>query len=244
MIPKFSEFSFGFAFIHEYVNHNPGLSEVPILPSLRKERKVGWDAKLPFQGHPKFFQFKLCEYLCRSKASQWPFHHRPYFRFHITPQDKSDQHNRLLRLANMGNDVLYTAPMFHEEEEFNQNFREGQVTVKSIWLPVRRLPSISGNDKHCITFNNDQLLWWHSEPQSIEGGLSAEEHYETTDQMITIDEDFFRDLRNKLLAALNESGTFPQNQGISDDIATVVEDVYRLLTTEYGLHMVILMRQN
>ena len=72
MIAEFSEFSFEFAFIHEYVNHNAGLTAAPELPSLRKEAVVGWDAKLTVQGHPKFFQFKLSEYLFRSKASQWP----------------------------------------------------------------------------------------------------------------------------------------------------------------------------
>ena len=251
MRPIFSEFSFGFAFLHEYVNHNPGLTAAPELPSLREEAMEGWDAKLTFQGHPKFFQFKLSEYLCRSNASQWPCHNRSYFRFHITPLDKSDQHNRLWDLANGGYDVLYAAPMFHKIEEFNQNFRAGQITFESIWLPVQCLDRIDedDDDPHCITFSRTRIngIWkvrWHSEPKRIEGKFSAEEHYDTTNEMITIDEDYFRGLRNKLLATPNESGTFPQSQVTSDDIASVLEDVHRLLTTEYGLHMVILRRQN
>lgn len=221
MIPNFSEFSFGFAFVHEYANHNPGLTEAPVLPSLRKERTVGWDAKLPFQGHPKFFQFKLSEYLCRSNASQWLCHNRPYFRFRITPLDKSDQHNRLLQLANDGYDVLYAAPMFHEIEEFNRNFQTSQVTTRSIWVPVQCLDPINeDDDPHCITFSRTRIngIWnvrWHSEPKRIEGKFSAEEHYDTTNEMITIDENYFRGLRNKLLAALNESGTLPQSQETS-----------------------------
>ena len=244
MNAEFSEFSFGFAFIHEYVNHNPGFTAAPELPSLRKEVTVGWDAKLTVKGHPKFFQFKLSEYLCRSRASQWNHHNRPYFRFRITPQDKSDQHNRLMRLANLGNDVLYTAPMFHEASEFNHNFQTSQVTSSSIWVPVQRLPPINGDDAHCITFSSNQILWWHSEPERIEGKLSAEEHYDTINEMITIDEDYFRGLRSKLLAALSESGTIPQNQGANDDMASVLEDVHRLLTTQFGLNMVTLTRQN
>ena len=244
MIAGFSEFSFGFAFLHEYVNRNPELTAAPELPSLRKEAAAGWDAGLTVQGHPKFFQFKLSEYLSRSNARQWNCHHRPYYRFRITPQSKSDQHNRLRRLANKGNDVLYAAPMFHEIEEFNRNFQASQVTTRSMWVPVQNLRDINGDDAHCITFSSTQILWWHSEPERIEGKFSAQEHYETTSEMITIDEDYFRGLRSKLLVALTESGAFPQSQETSDDMASVLEDVHRLLTTEYGLRMVILRRQN
>ena len=250
MIPGFSEFSFGFAFIHEYVNRNPGLTAAPELPSLRKEAAVGWDAKLTVQGNPKFFQFKLAEYLCRSKASQWSYHNRPYFRFRITPKEKSDQHNQLLRLANSGNDVFYTAPMFHKAQEFDQNFQASRVTTSSIWVPVQCLDPINEkDDPHCITFSRTRIngnwnAWWHSEPKRLECKLSAEDHYDTTNEMITIDENYYRELRSKLLAALNESGTFFQSQETGDDIASVLDDVHRLLTTEYGLRMVILRRQN
>ena len=43
MRPDFSEFSYGFAFTHEYVNRNPGLKAAPELPSLIKEAEVGHD---------------------------------------------------------------------------------------------------------------------------------------------------------------------------------------------------------
>ena len=68
MRSEFSEFSYGFAFTHEYVNHTPGLKAAPELPSLVREAEKGYDLKLNYSGHPKFFQFKLAEYMTRSNA--------------------------------------------------------------------------------------------------------------------------------------------------------------------------------
>ena len=41
MTPDFSEFSYGFAFTHEYINRNPGLRVAPELPSLINEAETG-----------------------------------------------------------------------------------------------------------------------------------------------------------------------------------------------------------
>ena len=68
MRPEFSEFSYGFAFTHEYINRNSSLQAAPELPSLIREAEKGYDLKLAYQGHAKFFQFKLSEYLSRNTA--------------------------------------------------------------------------------------------------------------------------------------------------------------------------------
>ena len=43
MRPDSLEFSYGFAFTHEYVNRNPGPKAAPELSSLIKRAKVGHD---------------------------------------------------------------------------------------------------------------------------------------------------------------------------------------------------------
>ena len=68
MNPEFSEFSYGFAFTHEYINHTPGLEAAPELPSLVDEAEKGYDLKLGYKGYPRFFQFKLATYLNRRNA--------------------------------------------------------------------------------------------------------------------------------------------------------------------------------
>lgn len=57
----------------------------------------------------------------------------------------------------------------------------------------------------------------------------------------TIDEEFFRNLRLKLLVASREvSMTSSGMLDLDNDIASILRDTHRLLTTRFGLRMVIL----
>ena len=250
MRPDFSEFSYGFAFTHEYVNRNPGLKAAPELPSLIKEAEKGYDLKLGYRGHPKYFQFKLSAHLDRRNAIHWQDHGRPHFRVRVTTRPRpnrpagTDQHSNLKRLAKTMDHVFYVAPRFHSQDEFDRLFLQGQVTDNSLWAPLKDLPSVSDNDIHYMTFTNDQKEpWWHSEAVRLEGSFTAEDHYATIREMVTIDENFFRDLRGNLRAALNESewrASLAPNLDNNDDIAHVLRDISRLLTAQYGLQMVTL----
>ena len=95
-----------------------------------------------------------------------------------------------------------------------------------------------------MTFTRDQKEpWWHSEAVRQEGTFTAEEHYERIREAVTIDENFFRALRAKLRAALNESELRTTEANAlydNDDLADVLRDTYRMLTAQYGLQMVIL----
>ena len=250
MVPDFSEFSYGFAFAHEYVSRNPGLKAAPELPSLIKEAETGHDLKLGYRGHPKYFQFKLSAYLNRSNAIHWQDHLRSHYRVSITTRPRpnryagTDQHTRLKHLAKTVDDVFYVAPRFHSEEEFNRLFLQGKVTDNSLWAPLKDLPWVSDSDVHYMTFTRNQREpWWHSEAVRLEGNFTAEEHYERISEMVTMDEKFFRGLRIKLRAALNETEErAPRGLDVDDnsEIATVLRDINRLLTTQYGLQMVTL----
>ena len=250
MMPGFSEFSYGFAFTHEYVNLNPGLKAAPELPSLIKEAETGYDLKLDYKGHPKYFQFKLSTYLDRRNALHWPSHHRSHYRVRISTRPKSnrftatDQHSRLKRLSTNVDDVFYVAPKFHSEDEFNFFFVQGRITENSLWAPLKELPWISDHSAHYMTFTKDDgQLWWHSEAIQLEGHFLAEEHSSSTRELVTIDEAFYRDLRSKLRAGLNDlEQRDPEVPYIdhTDGIASLLTEVYRLLTTQYGLQMIIL----
>lgn len=232
------------------MNRNPGLKAAPELPSLIREAERGYDLKLGYQGHPKYFQFKLSAYLNRSNAIHWQNHRRSHYRVRVTTRPRpnrpagTDQHSNLKRLAKTVDDVFYVAPRFHNEDEFNRLFLQGQVTDNSLWASLKNLPCVSDNDVHYMTFTRDQKEpWWHSEAVRLEGRFTAEDHYETIRAMVTIDDNFFRDLRGKLRAALNESewrASLVANRDEDDDIANVLRDTHRLLTVQYGLQMVTL----
>ena len=249
MQPEFSEFSYAFAFTHEYINSLPGLKAAPSLPSLISEAAKGYDLKLRFQGHPKFFQFKLASYLDRKSTLHWDFHLQPHYRIplrtrarHNQPQG-TDQHSLLKQLARIERDVYYIAPRFHRSAEFNDLFLWRQVTKSSVWLPLGNLPIVTTDEAHYITFaKGSHRLFWHSEPMEIEGRFTAEEHYQGTGDRTTIDENYFLELRVRLLAVLRESGVQGLAlQGMEDDNPSVLRDVHRLLTTWFGVEMVILL---
>ena len=244
MSPEFSEFSYGFAFTHEYINRHPHLKAAPELPNLVKEGQEGggWDLKLGYLGHPKIFQFKLSEYMRDSRALHWDDYGSPHYRFRVTPQYQSDQHNLLKDLAEDYEHVNYIAPRFHKQSQFEDLFLRGLITTNSIWVPVKRLPRIDDKDRHYLTFTSVQrTALWQSDPIRLEGNFAAEDHYATVNERRTIDEQFFRDLRQNVVRRLRGSwlpDLREPDQG--DDIATVLGDTPRLLTTQLGLHMVIL----
>ena len=249
MMPDFSEFSYGFAFTHEYVNRSPRLETAPDLPSLIREAELGYDLKLGYPGHSKFFQFKLSAYLDRRNTIHWPIHSQPHYRVRISTRARpnrplgTDQHSQLQRLAATQPNVYYVAPRFRSRADLNYLFIQRQVTTNSMWVPLRALPLVSDNEVHYITFTsalNDAPLW-HSEAMILEGIVTAEEHYKTIDEVVIIDEDYFLELRAKLLATSNEPRLIsPEKNDLDDDIASVLRDVYRLLTAQFGLQMVTL----
>ncbi|MYC35473.1 MAG: hypothetical protein F4X66_00930 [Chloroflexi bacterium] len=244
MTPEFSEFSYGLAFTHEYINRHPGLGAAPELPSLVKEGTEGggWDLKLGYQGHPKFFQFKLSEFMRGSRALHWGQYGTPHYRFRVTPQNQSDQHNLLKDLAEDYEDVIYAAPRFHKQGQFDELFLQKRVTDNSIWVPVRDLPRIHHDERHYLTFTSEErVAQWQSEPIRLEGKFSAEDHYATVNERRTIDEEFFRELRQNLIRRLRESrGPVFQEPDQVDEIETVLNETHRLLTTQFGLQMVVL----
>lgn len=104
---------------------------------------------------------------------------------------------------------------------------------------------MSDNHVHYMTFTRGQIKpRWHSEAVELEGAFTAGEHYDTIRETVTIDENFFRELRSKLRAGLGrtqhqtlETLNLDFNEGMAD----VLRDTHRMLTAQYGLQMVILM---
>ena len=245
MLAEFSEFSFGFAFTNEYIASNPGLVAAPELPSLVREAEKGYDLKLSYRGHSKFFQFKLSAYMIRSSAMHWMDHNRSHYRIRVASVRKSgelSQHLQLKCLAQSTPNVVYIAPKFHTEAEFNDLFLSRRVVTNSLWAPLEDLPCGDDGKPHYLTFTKNRFKpKWHSEAHDLEGTFTAEEHYEMIHERATIDEQYFRRLRANLRDALNEPATGVHGDLIdNDELVDVLRDTHRLLTTRFGLHMVTL----
>ena len=174
---QFSEFSYGFAFTHELVNHLPGLTVAPQFPSLVEEGKVGYDMKVPVWGIPMFFQYKLSEFLKGHSARYWNHYGGCHYRFHATALKRSSQHKLLKDLADSGAEVLYVAPCFNDAGDFNSAYRDNRIGIRSVCVPVKKLPSLGVDDHLDVTYTDCSNILWHirkAGPSSIirEGKVS------------------------------------------------------------------------
>lgn len=163
-----SEFTFGFAFLHEQTLRNwKGIRAAPVLPSLRGEQLQGWDAKLPRRGVDFYYQFKLSDRLSRSNASFIAdgTYAAPYYRLALHSRHGNLQHQRLRSLSHKNPRTYYVAPEFETTEQFNAAFLAKKTSDQSRLIPVTDCEDINGDEQHYITFQAGQLAWrQHSEP--------------------------------------------------------------------------------
>ena len=250
MKSEFSEYSYGFALTHGLLKGKPTIQVAPHFPSLVEEGNLGYDVRLDRPSLPLFLQFKLSDYLTRRPAKYWDHYHKPYFRFDITPLTISRQHNLLKDLANKGEEVFYVAPLFWQSTDFNRAFRANQIAGRSIWLPVGKLPKLNDDDPHHITFTGATDPSWHTEDWDLEGTcVEGDFSWQQTDERIEsrfekgelrqVTRDYLVELRQMLISIL-EVTEDSWSIGPQADINEVVRETGYLLTTYFGLEMVIL----
>ncbi|MGP9809872.1 hypothetical protein ACTZWT_00010 [Rhodopseudomonas sp. NSM] len=172
MVPEISEFSYGFALTHELANlAGVGLKAAPIFPSLIEEGKSGggYDVKLDWVGIPVFLQFKRAD--CMKLATAKPVNtgaalDLPFYRFPITPNWKSAQHDMLLSLDQGANEVFYVAPRFHLVREFNDAYIATSIVNRSFFIRPSAIGPLGDGDHHVAYDDKTHLVC--SEPRRIE----------------------------------------------------------------------------
>jgi hypothetical protein len=153
-----SEFSFGFAFLYERtVIEAENLVSFPVLPNLREEAEVGWDAHLPLEGLDVYYQFKLSEYM--SRANSYERTHDPhldgaYFRYDLHPNDNYRQHRLLWALGQTTPDVFYVSPEVTALADFTEAFLSRRVQGVSRLVPLSECRNIEADDsdRHRIMY--------------------------------------------------------------------------------------------
>lgn len=151
----FSEFSYGFAVLHEFCRTlGTAVLTAPELPSLIEEGRGdgGHDARLDLPGKPLFLQFKCSEYMVLRSAREWKHFLAPYYRFWIHAPRESNQHALLVARDVSPNVVYYVAPEFHTSEDFNHHFISSQVLSHSIFFRPTMIPALPDNNAHSVAF--------------------------------------------------------------------------------------------
>jgi hypothetical protein len=179
MRPNISEFSYGFALTSELVQAPGGVTAAPVFPSLIAEGQAGggWDVRLDRPGVPLFLQFKLCDQMTRRtcKEVRHAGFNVPCYRMHLRPTRTSSQHEMLLDLEASGQEVFYSAPMFHQPEELNAAFLGGAVRASSIWIKPSDIGSLPDDRDHHVSFEPGSPWTLFSEPRQLEAKRTFED---------------------------------------------------------------------
>ncbi|MFA4939278.1 hypothetical protein [Brevundimonas sp.] len=198
MKPTISEFSYGFALTNELVGWGD-LAAAPVFPSLIEEGQAGggYDVKLDRPGLPLFLQFKRSDFMTRRSAREYRAVTRqggtlavPYYRFAVTEEVVSRQHEMLLDVA--PNFVFYAAPRFHRIEEINAAWSANAVASRSQFVAPQAIGPLSPGP-HAVAFDGARV-WTCSDPREVQG-LSSRELVEKLRGALKNDD---RSLRDRL----------------------------------------------
>lgn len=162
-----SEFTFGFAVLSEFVNRFRPLLFAPVLPSLRAESILGYDAHVGIPGRHFFFQFKLAEYCTHGLFGQWRVHRGKYFRASLHPSEAYRQHNTLIALAQSYPDTYYVAPHFFDDAVLNASYLRGDLCYHCAWIPLVECDPILDTKSHCLSWPERRtgFFYQHSSPK-------------------------------------------------------------------------------
>jgi len=173
MNPQISEFSYGYAVTDELIHwHGTNLTAAPVFPSLYQEGQVGggYDAMLQRPGLPLFLQFKLADCMIFRSAREVKAHifQVPYYRMHLRPTKHSSQHEMLLSLENQGNEVYYSAPAFHTNNDLNNAYFSHQILNRSLWLRPSQIGPLPNDRPHYVAFQIPGIPHFRSEPRALD----------------------------------------------------------------------------
>lgn len=167
MKPEMSEFSYGYALTSELVHYmGNNVAAAPVFPSLYAEGQKGggYDVKIPNYGTPVFLQFKLSHFMDHANCKENDTIGRRYYRWHLHPLKRSDQHNLLLELESGGNTVFYAAPKFHETAELNDYYLNNEIISRSAFFKPSDI-GLLDDDEHYVVFNDRQAYRCSDEPK-------------------------------------------------------------------------------
>ena len=211
MRPSISEFSYGFAITSELVRAPGSVMAAPVFPSLHAEGNPGggWDVKLDRPGVPLFLQFKLCDQMIRRSCREVrdASFNVPCYRMHLRPARLSPQHEMLLDLEGHGQEVYYSAPMFHQAEELNEAFLEGSVRARSIWIRPSEIGPLPDNRDHHVSFEPGSRRMLFSEPKPL------------------ITEDKFEDVVTRLTKRLHEQERIDFSEERLEELADAITKI-------------------
>ena len=99
----------------------------------------------------------------------------PCYRMHLRSARSSRQHEMLLDLEETGQEVYYSAPMFHQPEELNDAFLQRSVRARSVWIRPTDIGLLPDDGDHHVSFEPEGPRLLFSEPRKLKAKREFEE---------------------------------------------------------------------
>src|SRR5207248_1547854 len=83
----------------------------------------------------------------------------------VWPRKQSPQHNVLRDFSAKEPLVYYVGPLFRTTNEFDTLFTNDEITIHSAFIPINKLPKLTDDDQHYITYDigGSGGFKWHSD---------------------------------------------------------------------------------
>ena len=209
MRPEFAEREFELCFNAEFINDfSYAIIASPFVPSQREEALHGFDVQFELQAgniqRSLFLQHKVSHFITNRTSSNrelYDFVGGPYYHFNLRRLDRSRQHNLLYELRQSGEEVYYTAPLFHERTVLTQHFNNNSVMENTILFDPSEVGEIMDLDLHKIVYNQDgTVAGFKSERKKIKSYMFKKMLIELREKRI--DKKYFLELFSKLKKGL------------------------------------------
>ncbi len=241
MDATFTEFSYGYSVTEELATGVLGYQKVrPIFPSLHAEGQPGggYDVKLPFTGAPLYLQFKRAHFMKRVYSENYDLFNAPYYRMYIMPLRRSPQHELLIQLELIGNDVFYITPEFYTDEKLAEYYTNKSVFYHSNLFLTSDINHLD-DDRHYVAFDDGPIAWVCSdEPREIKNNIKGREFFKVISSMTLkkskrIDNSFFDELIDNAISIIEkptidyEEPMIDKNEISSFDILRKSQSIWR-----------------
>ena len=151
----------------------------PEFPTLRQEKHLGYDVKIPLLSGWVYLQFKLCEVLVRKTAKEIKKNNlpltTPFLRMKLMPAKRSRQHELLLNLERQGERVFYASPRFYNDNDFCLHYQQRHIIRNSAFIMPSAIGTLTDPNEHYVSFDRfANFGWLLSEPVRVKPILTGD----------------------------------------------------------------------
>lgn len=231
---EFSETQFAFCYVNEMLNRYPHIL-MPIFPTLRQERKLGWDVRIDDDTEidgSLFIQFKRPKFLSRTKKYKITITKHQFDILYILKKDKP------------ANNVFYVAPIFHTLDEMKDHHINNEIEKNTAHFPLENFPSSLTKNHHGLTYEYDSMSDINTIPLTSGGSIPTDTYGIINSEPISIenkhciDFDSIKPDRMKLIKKSQYllNNVIPGNVvDAFDKIESPVEQLFSILLVRYNI---------